>query len=192
VREVGVALFGLPCLGEPKVQDLDLALSRYHHVGRFEVTMDDPQGVSDLESLGNLAGGLKSIIHRERSLLDPHGQGLAFGQLHDEEALPFVFFETVEGGDILVAERGEQLGPRLVLRYRRRQHLDRHIPIKPLVVGPVHLAHPAFADLVDDAVVTEGATDEVLHCWDSQQAYGIAAPDSRHAFLRDSGLGRRG
>jgi hypothetical protein len=72
--------------------------------------MDDPQGVSDLESLGNLAGGLKSIIHRERSLLDPHGQGLAFGQLHDEEALPFVFFETVEGGDILVAERGEQLG----------------------------------------------------------------------------------
>ncbi len=35
---------------------------------------------------------------------------------------------------------------------------------------PVHLTHPAFADLLDDAVVPEGATDEVSHCLDSSRA----------------------
>jgi len=29
---------------------------------------------------------------------------------------------------------------------------------------PVHLSHPALADLVDDAVVAQSATDEVSHC----------------------------
>jgi hypothetical protein len=33
--------------------------------------------------------------------------------------------------------------------------IDRYIPIQPLVVRAVHLA-----DLLDDAVVAEGATDE--------------------------------
>ena len=42
------------------------------------------------------------------------------------------------------------------------------------VFGPVHLTHPASADLLDDAVVPEGATDEVLHCLGSQRAYVIA------------------
>ena len=35
--------------------------------------------------------------------------------------------------------------------------------------------HPALADFLDDAVVPEGATDEVLHCQGSQLGYGIAA-----------------
>jgi hypothetical protein len=43
-------------------------------------------------------------------------------------------------------------------------HLYRHIPIQPLVMRPVNLAHPALADLLDDAVVPEGATDEVTRC----------------------------
>jgi hypothetical protein len=55
------------------------------------------------------------------------------------------------------------------------QHFDRDIPIEALIAGAVHLPHPALADLLDDAVVPKGATDEVLHCWGSQPAYGIAA-----------------
>jgi hypothetical protein len=31
-------------------------------------------------------------------------------------------------------------------------------------VRPKHLTHPALADPLDDAVVPEGATDEVTHC----------------------------
>jgi len=35
-------------------------------------------------------------------------------------------------------------------------------------------SYPTLADLLDDAVVAEGATDEVSHCLGSQRAYGIA------------------
>ena len=34
---------------------------------------------------------------------------------------------------------------------------------------------PALADLLDDAVVTQGATDKILHCWGFQPGYGSAA-----------------
>ena len=52
-----------------------------------------------------------------------------------------------------------------------RQHLDRHVPIEPLVMRPVHLTHPTSADLLDYAIVTEGATDEVSHCLGSREWY---------------------
>jgi len=42
--------------------------------------------------------------------------------------------------------------------------LDRDVAVEPLIVGAVNLAHSALADLGGDAVVTEGATDEVSHC----------------------------
>ncbi len=62
-----------------------------------------------------------------------------------------------------------------ILRHRRWQHLDRHVPIQPLIARSVNLAHPSLADLVDDAVVAEGATNKVSHCWGSQRVYVNAA-----------------
>ena len=58
------------------------------------------------------------------------------------------------------------------------EDLDRHVPIQSLVVGPIHHAHPALADLVDDAVVAEGATDEVSHYLDSYGAM-VSQPRGR-------------
>ena len=40
---------------------------------------------------------------------------------------------------------------------------DGHVPIKPLIVGAIDNTHPALADLLDDAVVSEGLTDKVCH-----------------------------
>jgi len=51
-----------------------------------------------------------------------------------------------------------------ILRDILMQHLDRHIAIQPLIVRAVNLPHPALTDLLDDAVVTEGATNEATHC----------------------------
>jgi hypothetical protein len=41
-------------------------------------------------------------------------------------------------------------------------------------MGAVYLTHPALADLFDDAVVAEGATDEVSHFFRGSRRYGIA------------------
>jgi hypothetical protein len=48
----------------------------------------------------------------------------------------------------------------------------------------VKLPHRTLADFLDDAVVPEGATDEVLHCQGFQRSYGIAIRGS----LRDEQL----
>jgi hypothetical protein len=51
-------------------------------------------------------------------------------------------------------------GPRLLAREKpRRQHLHRHVPPQLLVPGAVHLAHAARAQLLQDRVVGERATD---------------------------------
>jgi hypothetical protein len=73
-----------------------------------------------------------------------------------------------------VGELGDSLGLGLEsgetvmsLGHRLRQHLDGDITVESLVVGAVDLSHAAGADLLDDTVVAECATDEVLHCSDS-------------------------
>ena len=90
-----------------------------------------------------------------------HQRGLDVGGLSD----------IVNGDDVRVVEGGCRAGllleaaqPVLVCGRRLRQHLDCYVPIEPLIVRPVDLAHPADADLLDDAVMAEGATDEVSHC----------------------------
>ena len=82
-----------------------------------------------------------------------------------------MLLQPVQSGDVLVIQRGEELGlsfeagePLLILRHRLGQHLDRHISIQPLVLASIDFTHPTSADLLDDAVMPERATDEVLHC----------------------------
>ncbi len=58
----------------------------------------------------------------------------------------------------LALETSEAIG---VLSHSHMEHLDRHISIQPLVMRPIHHAHPACADLLDDAVVPESAADDV-------------------------------
>ncbi len=54
--------------------------------------------------------------------------------------------------------------PLRVLRELLRQHLDGHVAVELLVVGPVDLPHSARADLRDDAVVPQGLPREIAHC----------------------------
>ena len=68
-------------------------------------------------------------------------------------------FEAVNDRDVGMAERGERPGFALearqafgVLRDRLGQHLDRDLPPEVRVGGPIHLAHPAHADLGDDFI----------------------------------------
>jgi hypothetical protein len=41
---------------------------------------------------------------------------------------------------------------------RRRQHLERDVPVEMLVVREVHDPHPTGADALDDAEVSENLT----------------------------------
>ena len=96
-------------------------------------------------------------------------QRLARQQLGDRVGDAVVGTEIVDGEDVRVIELGDGLGLALETRepigvggHRLRQHLDRHIAIEPLVVRAVDHAHPALADLLDDAVVAEGGADHFV------------------------------
>jgi hypothetical protein len=98
-------------------------------------------------------------VVRERRALD---------QLHDdrtEGCRPRIrrgrLFHPVDGGDVLVGERGENLGLALepghalgVGGHLVRQNLQRHLALQPPVPRAIHLPHPALADQAEDG---EGA-----------------------------------
>jgi len=53
--------------------------------------------VGRLEAFGDLAGSLERVVNRERPASDPLGEIFALDELHDEEAVPLVLLEAVEG-----------------------------------------------------------------------------------------------
>ena len=48
--------------------------------------------------------------------------------------------------------------PIVVSRKRRRQDLDRDLTLQLGIGGPIHLSHPAFADLLGDFVDADSGT----------------------------------
>jgi hypothetical protein len=120
------------------------------------------------ETRGDLAGQLEGLVDWQLSAGDARRQGLALGQLHDQEAPPVVLLEAVEGGDVLVAEGCLEPGLALeagqAIRVRGhllRQQLERHLPAEALIAGAVHLAHAAVAEQGEHAVMAQRLTDEL-------------------------------
>ena len=88
-------------------------------------------------------------------------------ELHDEERAAVLLADIVDGADVgvvqrrcgarLAAESGQGLG---IFREVRRQELQRDEALQPRILGFVHDAHSAAAQLLDDAVVRERLTDQ--------------------------------
>src|SRR5262249_9169352 len=88
----------------------------------------------------------------------------------DDEELFAIFADFVDRGDDGMAQGGSgaRLGQdaRAALRAAQhflREHLERHATPQPLVVGAVHYAHAAAAELFLDAIVRECASDHVVN-----------------------------
>ena len=94
-----------------------------------------------MESASSSCDGTMADAIRERR---------SFGQLHDERAHAFGFFQSVNGGDVRVIERGEQLRLSLeaphalgIARKLGGQDFQRDVPVELRVMRAIHLAHPA-------------------------------------------------
>ena len=70
--------------------------------------MDDPFLVRGLERLGDLACDRERLGNRQRSALQAIGQRRSLDQLEDQRRDAVGFFETVDGADVRVIERGER------------------------------------------------------------------------------------
>ena len=128
--------------------------------------MDDPLLVRRFERVGDLSRDRQRFVERNRAASNPHRQIVAFDELHDEGVHAAAIFESVDRRDVRMIERGEDL--RFALKAReaigdRPQRLRagsswrRHD--SALCRCPIHLAHPAFADLGDDFVDAKASAE---------------------------------
>jgi hypothetical protein len=156
-----------PGLGEAEVEDLDLSAGRELDVGGREVAVDDALAVGLLEGRGDLLGDLEGLVDGDRTPREALLEVFTHDELEGEEGLSVRFFQTVDGGDVRVVERGEEVRLALetgealgVLSDLGREDLDGHVTVKVGVGGAVDLAHAPGPDGGGDAVVGKGLADQ--------------------------------
>jgi hypothetical protein len=128
--------------------------------------VDDALGVGGLERFGDAAGDPERVLEGNRPAGDALLEGLALGQLHDQEALAVRLVEAVDRRDVGVVQGGEQARlaveasePLRVFGEGIWQQLERHRATQLAVLGAVHLAHPALAELAGDPVMRQRLSD---------------------------------
>ncbi|MDX2644123.1 hypothetical protein PV341_11135, partial [Streptomyces sp. PA03-1a] len=166
-REVGGRPHGHPGRGQPgrrvgddlgdaEVEDLDLAVSRDHHVGRFDVAVDQPLRMAVGQGVGDVPHDRRRALHREGTVAQHLGERAPLDELHDEVGDDLlaagVLTDVVEHRDPPVGERGDRTGlpaesgPELLVPGQLRgQHLDRHGTAELTVDPAPDLAHAAPA-----------------------------------------------
>jgi hypothetical protein len=134
-------------------------LRRDLDVGRFQVTVDDAVLMRRLQRLRDLLRDRQRLIERDRTARNALRQIVPFDQFHHERGAAAALFEAVDARDVGMVQGPQRarLAPeaRQSLRIARelgRQCLDGNIAAKPLVVRPIHLAHPASAQQGEDAI----------------------------------------
>ena len=89
---------------KPEVQYLRRAVGPDLDVRRLQVSMNDAFFMRRFEPVGDLDKQRDNLVDGNRALRDNLGERLALDQLHDEELLAVVLFETIERGYVRVIE----------------------------------------------------------------------------------------
>ena len=149
-------------LREPEIEDLQVSELRHEEIRRLQIAMDDARFVRRGESVGEFDREIEKSFVVEAEAV---AQRVALEELHYEEWLAVDFVDLVDRADVRMIERRRRAGLALQTLDRRRimqrlrNHLDRHHPPEPCVFGFVDHAHAALAELLDDSIVRNRATD---------------------------------
>jgi hypothetical protein len=149
--------------------------------------MDDALGVRRLERVGDLVGDAERLLERHRALRDAIGERRSLDEFHDQGRRAPGSFQAENVRDVGIVEGGEDFGlalesrePLRVAGHRRRQYLDRDLPLEARVGGAIDLAHAAFAEQTENLVGPETLTGGEGH------GDGIIADKLRHLYPRQS------
>ena len=146
----------------PSGSDLD--------IGRLEIAVDDALLVRRFERFGDLLRGGQRLVNRHRALCDAIRQCRPLDQLHHERDGVTGLLQPMDLGDVGMVERGEDFGlalearqPLGIARHRLRQYLDCDRALQIGVRRPIHLSHPALADLGGDFIRAEAGAGREGH-----------------------------
>jgi hypothetical protein len=136
-------------LGDAEIQQLGRAFGRDQDVGRLQVAMDDARAVGGVERIADLASVLQDVVELEWAL-----ERFSLDVLHHQ----IVRADVVQRADVRMIEGGDRTRFALEpVRERRLQNLDRDRAIQARIVGFVHLAHAASAELFSEGVGAESS-----------------------------------
>ena len=128
--------------------------------------MNDALGVRLLEAGDDLDGDRQGLLDRHRPPDQALRERLALDALEDQVGRPVQLLEAVDGGNVGVAEGGQD--PRLALEAaqagrvtaeRVGQPLDRHLTTQRGVERAVDAAHAAGAQQVEDLIAPDVLTE---------------------------------
>ena len=169
-------------LGQAEVENLDPARGHEQHVGGFQIPVQHATFVRVAQRLRNLQAVVDEAIDGQA---DPVRHSAikrqAIDEFHGDERLAVVFTDLVNGADVRMIQRGggagfaQQTGGReRVVGGGSRKDLDGDVALELLVVGAIHLAHPARSNAVPDSIVAEPTAD---HDWNPRPNWlGLDAP----------------
>ena len=125
-----------------------------------------PFSCASCEPLSHLDRDGERLIDRERPPVDPLLEALPLDELHRDEGLPLVLVDLVYRADIGMVERGGGLRlvheaglGLLVAGELGMEELEGDGAIELRVLGLVHDAHPALAELLEDPVMGDRFAD---------------------------------
>ena len=146
--------------GKAEVEDLDRAVGVDHDVGRFEVAVDHTLVVRRGKRLGDRDGDVEQRLERHATGRYLCVERPPLDERHRQKMGLVVLLDREDGDDVRVVEGREgarfppeTLEPRGIGRDLGWQDLEGDAAVEPRVAGEKDLAHPAFANLLDQAVV---------------------------------------
>ena len=144
----------------PKSVMRGLAAPVDHHVGRFQVAVEDAFVVSGGESQSELSGNLRRLVGRKPAdAPKERPQILAIDILHRQKVKPAGLTDVMNPADVGMGDLAgdtnlgsKALQPLFVFGKFLRQKFESHGLLQGEIVGVVHLAHATLAGTFDDAI----------------------------------------
>ena len=151
----------------------------HHDVGGLQVPVYDAGSVRGGQGVGHLRGDAQRFGEPHAFARDQFVEGLAIHQLHDDEGLPVLLADFVDGDDVGMVQRGsrfsflDEAGAAVgIAAARFGQQLDGDETIQALVAGLVDLSHAALADLFQQGEMPQLAAVHIRSIVVCQQVAG--------------------
>ena len=166
------------CFRQPEIQDLHRAVLAHLDVRRLEVAVNDALLVCGFHRRRDLPCDQQRVVHGNWAARDPLRQVLAVDEFHHEGERAAGAFESVDGGDVGMVQRGERsrfaleaCDPLRILGEPIGQHFDCDRSVQAGVDGAIDGAHAAFTNRCGDFVDAEATAGREGH-W-SQGLYAV-------------------
>src|ERR1019366_5783340 len=163
-------------LRQPKIENLRLTSIRDEDVGRLDVAVGYAFGVRSVQGIGNLNAQVECRLDLKRLASDPVPERLPLQQLHGDEGSPIGLVDFVDRADVRVVQRGGSLGFPLetaeglcVVGDFVGKELQGDVTTELEVFRLEDHAHPAAAELFDDAVARNCLADHWRESYEQER-----------------------